>query len=415
MTLEPELPCRRCTNNAATFISRKESFCRECFVRFLRGKQRKQMADYKVCYDPSTSVPQIPPKVLLALSFSESSLSLFEMLVSLLHEQRKMHRGNSGFELFVVHVDQSAVYPYTAGMEPNTILESIRQAYYDTCTCISIPINDFFTDTKNMLQFVHDASDVAEYSFLANQALDRKITVSDVLNNIHDRTSKLDTLQIIREALIFKTAKELECTTILWGDTMSSLAEKTLSLTAKGRGSVISYLLSDRPRNGIYNIYPLREVLRAEAEEYVNLLDISKYISKPSIKTPNVLRMMTIDDLLGNYFAEIEKGFPSIVSTVVRTAAKLTDTVACARCKCAICGLPCDDDTPERWLQDITVKQSAPSFDSTCEQNDSGPLKDGTRPIICYGCLIATKGASFPWISAIGSSKEAVLDEYELH
>ncbi|KAK9236877.1 hypothetical protein V1525DRAFT_189939 [Lipomyces kononenkoae] len=415
MTLDPKLSCRRCTNNAAVFISRKEPFCRECFVRFLRGKQRKQMADYKVCYDPSTSAPQIPPKILLALSLSESSLSLFEMLVSLLHEQRKMHRGNSGFELFVVHVDQSNVYPYPAGMEPNTILENIRQNYHDTCTITCTPVDDFFADARTGLQFIHDASDIAEYSLLEDQALDSKITVSDLLTNIRDRTSKLDILQIIRETLIFKTAKELECTTILWGDTMSRLAEKTLSLTAKGRGSVIPYLLSDGSRNDIHNIYPLREVLRSEAEEYINLLDISKYVSKPSIKTPNVLRMMTIDDLLGNYFADIEKGFPSIVSTVVRTAAKLTDTVARARYACALCGLPCDDESPERWLQDITVNQSAPTADSTCEQDSIGVVKDRQRPIICYGCLIATKGASFPWISTIASSKEAVLDEYELH
>ncbi|KAK9359752.1 hypothetical protein V1504DRAFT_476723 [Lipomyces starkeyi] len=415
MTLESETQCRRCKNNAATYISRKEQFCKDCFVRFLRGKQRKQMADYKVCYDPSTSTPQIPPKILLALSLSESSLSLLEMLVSLLHEQRTMHRGNSGFELFVVHVDQSNVYPYPSGMESASILESIRQTYNDTCTTICTPVDGFFADTKSLLHFIHNGSDIADYSFLADLTLDGKITVPDVLSNIRDRTSKLDILQTIREALVFNTAKQLQCTTIVWGDTMSRLAERTLSLTAKGRGSVIPYLLSDGFRNGIYNIYPLREVLRAEAEEYVKMLDISKYVSKPSIKAPNVLRMMTIDDLLANYFADIETGFPSIVSTVVRTAAKLTDKVADARSICALCGLPCDDKCPERWLQDITVNQSAPSFDATSEQDDIGPEKDEPRPIICYGCLVATNGASFPWISTLRNSKEEVLDEYELH
>ncbi|KAJ8101349.1 hypothetical protein POJ06DRAFT_95119 [Lipomyces tetrasporus] len=415
MTLEPGTPCRRCKQNAAIYISRKEPFCKECFVRFLRGKQRKQMADYKVCYDPATSSPQIPPRILLALSLSESSLSLFEMLVSLLHEQRKMHRGNSGFELFAVHVDQSEVYPYPTGVDPKSVLESMRQAYNETCTTVCTPVGDFFADTRSLRHFQHDVSDIADYSFVKDLTLDGTVTVSDVLSNIRDRTSKLDILQTIRESLVLEAAKKLQCTSIVWGDTMSRLAEKTLSLTAKGRGSVIPYILSDGFRNGIYNLYPLREVLRAEAEEYVRMLNISQYVTKPSIKPPNVLRMMTIDDLLGNYFADVEKGFPSIVSTVVRTAAKLTDQVAYASDNCAICGLPCDDTSPERWLQDITVNQSAPSHDAHDEQDKVAPSKDEEKSVICYGCLVATKGVTFPWISTMRYSKEETLDEYELH
>ncbi|KAK9476202.1 hypothetical protein V1514DRAFT_311969 [Lipomyces japonicus] len=427
--------CKRCKKNEAVYVSRKEPFCKECFVRFLRGKQRKQMAEYKVSYDQSLSNLEqqqlSAPRVLLALSLSESSLSLLEMLVSLLHEQRSMHRGRSGFELFVIHVDQSEVYPYA---EPiTTVMDRLQDRFGQSCVIKKTGLNSIFESKfAYAQQFTHNYLSTSDY--VVSDIIDPQDhtnNVKDLLSSIRDRTSKLDIIESIRQRLILQSASDLNCSTILWGDSMTRIAEKTLSLTAKGRGSSLPHQISDTVKQGISHIYSLREVLRAETEQYVDLLQISDLVAKPAIAMPNVLRMMTIDDLMVNYFADIETAFPSIVSTVVRTADKLADPIQDIASTCFICGVPCEgDQDPGKWLTDITVNEPATTtatktVTAASEVNDSPAVIDRTtesllpstqRPVLCYGCLIATKNTSFPWVSLHPRpSKQEILNEFELH
>ncbi|KAK9468370.1 hypothetical protein V1512DRAFT_289864 [Lipomyces arxii] len=404
MAVDKCTPCCRCKKQDAVYISRKEPFCKECFVRFVRGKQRKQMADYKVTYAPASSTVLKEPKVLLALSLSESSLALFEMLVVLLHEQREMHRNHSGFDLTVIHINQSSVYPHTT--PPSEIMSIIQTQYSDVCTALNVPIDTFFDKSPPIHQFSHDKID--DYAFSSTPLSDAVPTVKSVLDGVRDRSSKLDLIEVMRERIIYDYAKELNCSTVLWGDSMTRLAEKTLTLTSKGRGLVIPHLLSDGVRNGVYNLTPLRDILREELVEYVRLAELSHLVTKSSEPVPSILRMMTIDTILSNYFTDISEGFPSIVSTVVRTAAKLADNVSDTGMVCAICGDPCDDTVPEKWLQDITVNVGSAETEPMCHPE----AESSSKPLLCYGCLVATKHTSFPWPEK--SSKQEIIDQYEI-
>ncbi|KAK7207610.1 hypothetical protein BZA70DRAFT_271771 [Myxozyma melibiosi] len=407
--------CKRCSAAEAVFVSRKEPFCRPCFVRYIRGKERKQMAPYKVTYPPRSSSPTPPVRLLLALSLGASSVALLEMLVEHLRDQIETHRGATGFAVTAVHVDCSSVSAYSRS--PAAAIDELRDKFGDICTFDIIPLDDFLLNSSDELGVFSHGPDLESYSFTSPAAADDTEALphtvkSDILDKVRDRTSKRDLLSTIIKTLVVCAAVKHDSPTLLFGDTMSRLAERVLSLTAKGRGASIPASISDNYSisESVVQLFPMREIMRAEAGEYAAMQGFAEYIIKPAVTPAAVLRMMTIDDLLVNYFREIEAGFPSIVSTVVRTADKLKDTTAEMDMACAICGVKCASE-PEKWLQNITVNTSA--VENPQEPSDSDTLtKD--KDILCYGCLVATKSASFTWPCPPRSTKEEIISQYEL-
>ncbi|KAK9448164.1 uncharacterized protein V1518DRAFT_419845 [Limtongia smithiae] len=414
-TTAPAALCSRCHTARSAHVVRKEPFCEGCFIRFLRGKQRRAMGDYKVTYPPGRGGRPLgpPPRVLLALSLSHASLALLDMLVSLVREQRVAHRGAAGLDLVVAHVDEGA-----DDREARRVMADIASAHGDVCECRVVSLDEFYTRAapSAIREFYHSASNIADYSFSPRTATNPP-TVSSILARIPDRTACRDIIDSIRTHLILSTAAEATCTTVLWGDTMTRLAEKTLSMTAKGRGDALPRLLADglrRTADGpeLVHIYPLREVLRSEAETYASVCDMTPYLLSTNLApASSVLRMMTIDDITRTYFRDIEAAFPSIVSTVVRTAAKLADPRVDGGRYCAICATPCVDAAPERWLTTITVSSALGAMaEEVAPATDAEASPD--RPPLCYGCLVATKGASFAWPRI--PSVQDVVDEYAL-
>jgi len=125
---------------------------------------------------------------------------------------------------------------------------------------------------------------------------------------------------------------------------------------------------------------------------------------------------MTIDDILKDYFADISKSFPSVISTVVRTVAKIADNTSESSSLCCICENPCDNkhQYPEDWLRNITVNESALDMSSNSDLQASVMRRSYEHQDICYGCFIATKESKFPWFLQPRPSKQDILKEYEI-
>ena len=85
-------------------------------------------------------------------------------------------------------------------------------------------------------------------------------------------------------------------------------------------------------------------------------------------------RNITVDELMTQYFEQMEAQYPAIVSNVVRTADRLKVEHPDAKA-CIICGLPGDGGNSGLTLGAETETEGA---------------SDG----MCYGCLRSTHGAS---------------------
>ncbi|ANB15269.1 Ncs2p [Sugiyamaella lignohabitans] len=400
-TTDSVAPCKRC-QEPSVLISRSEPFCKKCFVKFVQYKQKKRMEDYKVNYTPGAKVPD----VLLPLSFGRSSLALLDMVADMLRFQSSTHGGRQGLHLHAVHIDETGIHGMDGDVQET--LQNLRAKYPECSTITSVKLESFLEDpsvNREVVKIVASTSTVSPNN------------TKELLAMLVKRTPQQDMLNIIRLKIIEKVARDLNCTTIIWGHSMTRLAELVISLTAKGRGNTISDILfSEQSEPRI--LYPLNEVLGSEVADYIQVQSLDQFVLSSLSRRPATTKLQSIDELVNQYFVSVEQGFPSVVSTVVKTAAKLAPSSAVYESRqlevstCKICGGPAMPDSLE-WLEKITVN-FPPSADGLQENQDHQESKD-TSNELCYGCITLFKDSMVSELNwPKRSTKEEVLAEYSL-
>jgi cytoplasmic tRNA 2-thiolation protein 2 len=202
-----------------------------------------------------------------------------------------------------------------------------------------------------------------------------------LLLSLPSASSRSDMISILRTRLLVEMAKANYCESILWGDSTTRLAEKTLAETAKGRGFSLPWQVTDglSPFGVRFN-YPLRDLLKKELITYATLISppLTDLVIPQSPASPIVAssKSTTIDDLMTQYFESVEENYPSIVANVVRTSSKLRPHHV-ENDKCSVCDLPVQHNA--RGLFGWGGDQG----DTTAEHKDS----------MCYGCARSTLGS----------------------
>ncbi|OBA23588.1 hypothetical protein METBIDRAFT_36535 [Metschnikowia bicuspidata var. bicuspidata NRRL YB-4993] len=413
----PELSsdvCQRCKDLPAVLVSRKEKFCAKCFIWFMRGKQRKQMLDdrYKVKYGAIAERLGVQ-RVLLPLSFGVSSLVLFDMIASLLQEQNLMHKGKQGFELVVVHLqeDQQSRSELFQALAGNYTPVSIQY--------VEVDLDLYPVDTRVRLAVS------PEFDVVADADVSRSESVAQLLEKSASRSLKADLRGLIYEEIFNNIAVREQCETLLYGHSMTRLANEVIALTVKGRGLRIHEAVADRTSSymgkDLHVIFPLRDILFAEVKAVLKLSDgLSKYAVLPVAQGPRPVKNMTVHDLTTQYFDGLDAtGYASTASTVVKTAEKLGGPRSEAPDLCQVCGAAIHHN-PRAWLQNITVNSAAPL--NTDEEREyareyrahSPENATGKDLLVCYGCTVTMAGAGDGFIWPVRATKEEILGEYVL-
>ena len=351
-------------------------------MRYVNTKATKRMESYRVRHGPQ----QGQPCLLLPLSFGVSSVSLLHLLDTQLRGQtERMNR--TGYRLHVAHIDMSGVEPSLAN--PENHLEALQQRYPDhRYTCV--PLADIFrpkyaTCISYLQDFCQDDESLAR---LSNQdKLNRLLAI------LPSATSRSDIISFIRTELLTDIAKTNACESIIWGHSTTTLAEKTLAETAKGRGFSLPWQVSDGPvLAGLAFNYPLRDLLKKELLAYSALTEppLTPFIiaQPPPARVSASAKNTTIDDLLADYFSTVEDTFPSIVANVVRTSGKLKALPKDeAGQRCGLCRMPTAADSfgLHGWGGDQELTSQNKAADGATVQLDS---------TLCYGCARATLNLS---------------------
>lgn len=370
--------CSRCAS-ASILISRDETFCHPCFLRFLSTKLRRQTDNYKVQYNktkqliPSRSHVLIPLYDISATNFTSDkgpenpkeganlallkesnpwstqdlliSFSLIHQLVALLQDQRIKHRGNQGFYIHVIHITNSHV------REGNSALDLLKAKY---------PNHEIESyHTLNLLDI--------ENSSLPGELSD----LFKYLSVLDSKSSKTDALQIYMKYMLVQLAQSLNPISeddngskwefsIFVPETVELVAQRILASISKGRINQIyadflpvpSFIQpEDQTQNGNNNIgftWPLKDIKYSEVLQYLQLEwpeSLKQYLndedkalldslfstngtpSQNDKKDGIVAKQMSIDTLIRAYFKDIDESFPSVATTVVRTIEKLVDPV----------------------------------------------------------------------------------------
>ena len=334
------------------FVSTSSLIRSDCFQKYVVTKVLKRLDSTKSrggFNDPLHAF-------LVPVSFGVSSMSLLHILDQLLQHRKDQGR-HAGYNLHVLFINESSVSDCAFARET---AEKLMQRYpLHAYTTVSLEDCATYSDQTRKLPFEE------------NQSL------SEYVSSLPSATSRMDFIDIARRQLIIAFAKRHQCTRVLFGDSTTRLAEKTLSETAKGRGVALPWLTADGNSLGLNYIYPLRDLLKKELVDYSKALSppLTPLLSNTSTQTATSSKNMTIDGLMSQYFESVEKNYPSVVTNVVRTSDKLVPSVisegseSCSLCNCPI--------VKETWGGDQGSAASL-SVESFSE------LK--TDPSLCYGC-----------------------------
>ena len=316
-------------------------------------------------------------KLLFPLSFGSSSASLLYILDQQIKTQRqKMNR--TAFELHIVHVD---LYLDAADRKDSSDLLEKYETRFPSHTYSSVGLEDAL-----LLESIDWSSLGLENLLTIDPTKPGTDRLQGLLGAMPSSTSKADIISTLLTRLLVDVAKKNDCEAILFGDSTTRLAEKTLTETAKGRGFSLPWQVSDgMSPYGIGFNYPSRDLLKKELVAFSSLISppLTDLIlrQEPSSHISASSKLTTIDDLMAQYFESVEENYPSIVANVVRTSSKLKALTGEETKSCGICGLPVSYGTDGiyGWGGDQ-------NSDSRVER------ERGHNGVLCYGCSRSING-----------------------
>lgn len=322
---------------------------------------------------------QAAKKYLVPLSFGPCSTTLLYILDEQLKNQRE-RMGRTSFELKVAHVDLE--FLDEAASSRNKALYASVQERFPTHTYVSLGIEDALS---------LPTIDWTPLGLNVDDSLPHKERLQRLLKSILTATSRADISSTLLTRLLVDTAMKNECTSILFGDSTTRLAEKTLTETAKGRGFSLPWQVSDGASPfGPTMYYPMRDLLKKEIIQFTKLVTdppLEELIIPERQKTiiNTTSKGTTIEDLVTQYFESVEENYPSIVANVVRTGSKLEMPKQDGdEDMCGLCGIPVAKGTDGiyGWGGDQTSANKAAKHG----------LPAKTQGILCYGCSRSING-----------------------
>lgn len=312
-------------------------------------------------------------KLLLPLSFGVSSVSLLHVLDQYLQSQIE-RTGRAKYTLHVLIIDDN--FPSRAETF-DALLPNLRQRF-PLHTYSVIPIEEIFDyGDVNLAEFIGSFKNLRE-----SQSTSRRDVLYSFLSSLPSASSRSDISSIMRGRLIASFAERQQCSGVIYGDSTTRLAQKTIAETAKGRGGFLPWLTTDSiTPSGLRVIYPMREILKKEVAMYAETveppLDSSFILKESTGHGKPTSKNATIDDLMSQYFDSVEENYPSIVANVVRTSGRLLPLPLLKDAEsCCICRLPIEKS------QQVWAGDQGPLTDMI---NRTDQISDDTF-LLCYGC-----------------------------
>ncbi|KAL2821565.1 hypothetical protein BJX63DRAFT_417954 [Aspergillus granulosus] len=330
-------PCMDCHESEAIFLIRSRHLCRNCYVRFVGYKVLRRTEQYRL----RRSAPGAARgNLLLPLSCGLASSVLLHMIYVQMKEQRSKPHSPEGFDLHVLMIGPSSISSSSPPL--GDTLETL-QTYFPLASFTQLPLHAIF-------EFVPSLQDILpEYAgegFKDDPLLSPKERLDAFRASISSNTSVADVDSVLMTRLIVAFARSKECFGIIWGDSDDRLAAKTLASVAKGRGSSLTWQVSDGMTPfGLEFRFPLRDLFTAELQNYADCFsELANIIVPDAPLSENILtKNLSIDQLMLRYVSSQGAKYPGVMSNVTRTANKLqasrmsTNGTRCAMCDTFIC------------------------------------------------------------------------------
>ncbi|EED22105.1 conserved hypothetical protein [Talaromyces stipitatus ATCC 10500] len=320
--------CVSCREVEALATIRSRPLCRDCFIEYAGHKAARVMGSYR----PVKNSP--PKKVLLPLSLGISSASLLHIVDRLQNLQLSRSLNTAGFDLHVLVVDPATVHSGYADVKAN--FDSARESYPNH-TYTMVPLHNIFQYDTTIKETL------CEFGFVEGGFDSDKERLDAFRASMSTSTARDDIDNLLLVRLIVAFAKSNDCQGILWGDSDSRLAAKTLANVAKGRGGSLTWQVCDGASPwGLNFSFPLRELYKFELELYVKQIPELASIIIPDlqIQENESNRNLSIDNLMNLYVKTQGEKYPGVMANVVRTTNKLRPATIPQNVRCSLCAAP---------------------------------------------------------------------------
>lgn len=322
-----------------------------------------------------------PPKsLLLPVSLGVTSISLLQIL----DEQFRSHLKRSGHANYTLHVLFINHSPLNDQIDRRRSIDLLKERFpLHTYTILSLEdVFDYYKlDIEKELLGLQTVNRLTD---------DKRARLQQLMSNLPSATSRADITTILRQTLTTEFAKQHGCQIILYGDSTTRLAERTLSETAKGRGGLLPWLTADvLLTSGLRIAYPMRDLLKKEISIFASMISppLTPLIGDNGTSTGQASvssKSTTIDQLMCQYFESVEQNYPSIVANVVRTSSKLKASSTDSNTpSCNICKLPVMKQSHYWGGDQNNALHSSIDVDTVLEHVGA----------ICYGCARSVKTA----------------------
>ncbi|KAJ1335387.1 cytoplasmic tRNA 2-thiolation protein 2 [Microdochium nivale] len=275
---EAAAPCIRCKAHPAAHDLRSENVCTSCFVQYIQNKAIKRLEllqrETRALRSPRR-LPARPQRYLLALSGGPSSACLLDVLYDNVLQQRAKGQ-RAKFELLVVHVVDDDVdvnagpvvdsretgqKAEESGIGETTTVRQFRKRFPEV-EIRSVPLSDILQldtiDWSTLPPTDIPGGPATSYAASPEPTLreqqppgnngdpqTQRRRLAHLFSQLPSATSRADVRRLLTRHLLITTAAVSSCDVLLLGYNTTSLAELTLSETAKGRGFALPWMVND--------------------------------------------------------------------------------------------------------------------------------------------------------------------------
>lgn len=275
------------------------------------------------------------PKLLLPLSLGVSSSVLLHIINTDIERQLAKAFVNLGYELNILVVDPSKIF--TPDAKYDQAYEAVTRAF-PKFKFTRLPFHSVFEYVSDMKEIIQD---YAGPRFTDDESQSNENRLTAFRAAISTATSRADLDSVLLTRLVVGYAKSLGCDTVVWGDSDTRLAAKTLAGVAKGRGASLTWSVSDGMSPwGVAFDFPLRDLSKPELEQFKNVCDeLSEIVIPDEPMSDNVLtKNLSIDELMMRYVRTQGEKYRGVMANVSRTANKLQSTAGSDDALCPLCG-----------------------------------------------------------------------------
>ncbi|KAH8696164.1 hypothetical protein BGW36DRAFT_297951 [Talaromyces proteolyticus] len=326
--------CVSCKDAEASATIRGRPLCQPCFLKYAGAKIHRSMTKFR----PQKDLP--PTKLLVALSLGTSSSALLHFLHKLRDSQSSTFIGRAGFDLHVLVIDPSSVFTDVPPVKAN--FDAVNENYPGHEYSL-VPLHSILSIDEDIKTTLRD------FGFVDDESKSEKERLDSFRQSISTATARTDIDNLLLIRLVVTCAKKYGCEGVVWGDSDSRLAAKTLANVAKGRGGSLTWQVCDGPTPwGLEFCFPLRELYKSELDLYVKYTPELQGIVIPDKQTSENLstRDLSIDALMNQYIATQGEKYPGVMANVVRTVNKLQpERRAIGDTRCSLCAASLQHDT----------------------------------------------------------------------